>query len=183
MGIKRPDAEKIPLAVVDSCDCASLNVLSETDIREIENEATHATQRKSEGDPNKRNSRNTGGYCRSLNDPFSATAPELISVTPGRELGPLRLANPHQLETLGDSGQSDLIGRNAKPGRKIRPLTLLDGLPTLFDGRQIPTFTLSAHHPQSPLCSIECESPADRKMLDRLVCSEAGVAEQASRIH
>jgi hypothetical protein len=183
IGVERPHPEKIPFGIPDSCYSPTLRVLSEADIREVKNEPGHPTQRKSQGNPNKRKRCDTSSYRRPLHDRLSTSSPELVAVSPCGKLGPLRFADPHELETFAKAGETDLVSRDAKLRPAIRALALFDRLPSLFDRRKVPAFALPAHHPQAALRSVECESTPDRKMLDSFVRSELSVAEQTGRIH
>src|SRR5450759_1867848 len=182
-GVDRSDPKKISMAIAHSCDHAPLLALDVAQICYLKDQSARSTERDPQRQANEWDCGNASGYRHPLNDVLPAAPPELISVTPGRELGPLWFSDAHELEPLIETCQPDLLGRNTKLRVAVRPLALLDGLQALIDGRQIPAFAFPAHHPQASLRGVECEPSPDWKVLDRLVGAERRVAEEARRIH
>lgn len=120
----------------------------------------------------RRNRHNAHGDGSPLDDFAPPSPPELISVSPRREFRAKWLSNTNQLEAFAQAGEADLIGGNAELGPAIRALTLLDRFPTLLDRSEVPPLALPADHPEPSLCRIESESPANGKMLYRLISAE-----------
>src|SRR5205085_11394229 len=81
---------------------------------------------------------------------------ELGAVAPCSDLGTQRGSNAHELEPPMRLSQPDVVRCNAQPGVTEDPLALLDRLPTLLEGRQVPSSTFGAHHPEPAFLRIEC---------------------------
>ena len=81
-------------------------------------------------------------------DPAPAPTAELVAVAPGGELGTEGLADADQFEAFGVPGQADVLGGGADPRRAEEPFAGLDGLPALFEGREVPALTAAADHPE-----------------------------------
>ena len=107
---------------------------------------------------------------------------KLVSVPPRRHLRPLRLAYAHQGRAVSDPREPDVVRGDPKPRVAKRPLALLDRFPPFFERREVPALARAAHDPQSSLRGVERQATADRKVLDRLVGSEAGVTEDAGGV-
>src|SRR5690606_38226636 len=115
-----------------------------------------------------------------------ATSPataELITIPPGCELGTQRRTDPHQLRSVRQSAQADVLGGYALPRRREQPRRLFDGLPPLLERSEVPPLAPATDDPQSALATVEREAPADGKVVQRLVATEVGVAEETGRIH
>jgi hypothetical protein len=177
------DPKEIAVIVAHSCDYASTAVQAVAKIPELKNQSAESADGKSQCGPEKRNRRGTRDNCHSLDYVLPASSPELVAVTPRRELRPLRLADSYELETLAESGEPDLISRNPELRRTVRPLTLLDRFPPFLDRREVPALAPPAHDPQASLRGVERKPAPDGKMLDRFVGSELRVAEEARRVH
>jgi hypothetical protein len=106
-------------------------------------------------------------------------APKLIAVPPRGELRTKRLADPNQLEPVGDSRQPDVVGRNAKARSPKEPFTLFDRFPALLERREIPPLAATAHDPQPTTRGVECQAAPNGEMLDRFVLAELGMAKDA----
>jgi hypothetical protein len=63
------------------------------------------------------------------------------------------------------------------------PLTIFDGLPTLFDGREVPPLASLTYDPETPLVGIESKTAANGEMLHNLVLTQRVVTEHAGGIH
>jgi hypothetical protein len=110
--------------------------------------------------------------ARACDDHLAASAPaELIAVPPGGELRSEWLTDAHELRSVAKSGKSDLIRRSAQSRTTIEPLGVLDGFPTFFERREVPSLAGGAHDPQPTFGCVECEPATDREMLDGLVMS------------
>ena len=128
----------------------------------------HDMQQRHEG-----NESNATGHCTTHDEPGRhrhtntrgdrlRTAPsELIAVAPRRELRTLRLADAHQLRTVGQAGQSDIV--RAHPHARIakRSLALLDRLPPLVERCEIPALTATADDPEPTVARVECDATSD----------------------
>jgi hypothetical protein len=99
----------------------------------------------------------------------SAAASELIAVSPGRQLRPLRLADPNERRSFAQPSHADIVSGHAQPAGAKRPFTLLDRLPSFVERHEIPALAYAADHPQPSLGPIEGQTAADGKVLDRLV--------------
>ena len=64
-----------------------------------------------------------------------------------------------------------------------QPLAVLDRLPTLFQGREVPASALDAHDPEPSLRGVESESPPYGETLQHLVRAEGLLTEHAGRVH
>jgi hypothetical protein len=181
--IARPDHQKISIAVSDSGDDACTLVHREAEIYKRKGVCAHRAKRNPDRRTEKRDRRGAHGNRAHADDVPLAPSPELISITPRREFGPLRFSDSHKLETFAETGEADMLRRNTELRPAVRTLTLLNRLPPLFDGSQVPALALPAHHPQATLRRVECQPAPDRKMLDGFVGSELRVAEKARRVH
>jgi hypothetical protein len=108
---------------------------------------------------------------------------EFPAVAPGGELRQDWLADAHQLEPALEAGQADLVGREADRRRAELPLALLDHLPPLLDGGQVPAPTGRADHPEPAPGFVEGEAVSDREPLDLVVPAQGRVAEEAVGQH
>ncbi len=175
--------KEIPLRSRQPRDNLSLPVHRHADVHGL-NRVEHGSRKG--GTQDWTEERQRGGARRGSAPLDDCTAPapsELISVTPRREFRAQRLANTNELETFAQTRQADLVGGDAQFGPAIRALTLLDCFPPLLDRSEVPSLAFPADYPQPSLCSIERESPTNGEMLDRLVCTEVGFAEETGRIH
>ena len=97
----------------------------------------------------------------------SSPPPELIAVSPRRELRPQRLTDPNERQPVAQLGEPDVVGRDAPARVAVELLRVLDRFPALFERRKVPALALRADDPKPPFGGIERESLADRKRLDR----------------
>lgn len=76
----------------------------------------------------------------------------------------------------------DVVGGHALLRVAIRAFTLLDGFPSLFERREIPSCTAHTHGPQPSTLGVEREAAANGKVLDALIRAEGGVAEETGGV-
>jgi len=101
------------------------------------------------------------------------------AVPPCGELRSQRLSYPDEICAFSNPAESDLIGRSSRDRRTILALAFFNGLPSLFEGGEIPPPALSANNPKPSLRAIEREPTTNGKMLYRFVPTECGMAEDA----
>ena len=61
-----------------------------------------------------------------------AAAAELIAVAPGRELGPERISDAHELQPLEQASEPDVLAGDALARLAKAALAVLDRLPALL---------------------------------------------------
>ena len=91
-------------------------------------------------------------------DGFLSSSPELITVPPGCELGPLWLADANQLGAFPVPGHADVVRRDPCSDTVEEPFAILDGFPAFFDGAEVPPLALPTDDPQA----TDLESKAKR---------------------
>ena len=94
-----------------------------------------------------------------------------------------RRSSAHQIRSVGDSSETDVLRRDAKRRSAKKAFRFLHRFPPLFERRQIPPAAMGADYPEPALRRVECETPANRKMLQRLIAAERARAEHAGAVH
>ena len=93
----------------------------------------------------------------------AAAAIESRSVPPRGELRTQRRPDAHQLETIGEPRQTDVVGRHPKRGGAKATLALIDRVQALVEWGKIPPPTSLAYDPETALVRVERESAANRE--------------------
>ena len=109
--------------------------------------------------------------------------PKLVPVAPRGELRPQRFPDAHQREALRVTGKADVVGGNAEVRVPEDPLAVLDGLPALFQRREVPAFALAADDPEEAAGGVERETASHGERLDNLVGAEGLAAENTGPVH
>lgn len=94
-----------------------------------------------------------------------------------------RMADPDQVEPLGQPCEADVRSRYSESGAPELAFAGFDRLPSLFERREIPSAAATAHDPEPAPLAIEGEATADRELLDHLVRAECRVAKETGRVH
>jgi hypothetical protein len=88
-------------------------------------------------------------------------ATEHRPIAPRRELRAQRLSDAHQLQSLGQSGQTDVVGGGSEHRATKPTLTRFDCLPPLLERRQVPAAAPQADDPETPFLGVECQAAAN----------------------
>src|SRR5919201_2932894 len=115
--------------------------------------------------------------CGRVRDVSETATAELVAVTPRGDLGTQRAADAHQLETLRQARQPDVVCRHAQARRCEPALAVLDCFPAFFERREVPALALLANDPQSALRRVKRQTSTDGERLDDLVRAEVFVTE------
>ena len=99
-----------------------------------------------------------------LTPPPSPVEPS--AVPPRGEFGTQGRADTHELESVAQSREANIVRGDAQGCRTIGPLALIDCVPAFIDRREIPPGTSLTHHPEAALLGVEGESATNRKGLD-----------------
>jgi hypothetical protein len=110
--------------------------------------------------------------ARTKNQAAPATSAELVTVTPGRKLGSLRLPDPNQLQAFAQPREADVVGRDPLPRVAEELLALLDRFPPFFERREVPLLALATNNPEAPEFLVERQAPSHGERLDHLVRAE-----------
>ena len=86
---------------------------------------------------------------------LAPAAAKLIAVAPRGHLGTQRAADAHELESLTQLREPDVVGRDTDAGLGELALALLDRFPPLLDRRQVPALAAAAHDPEPPFRRVE----------------------------
>ena len=123
------------------------------------------------------------GTTRAVEQRTLATAAELVSVAPRRELRPHGPSDPHELETLRVLRQAHVLRRHANPSVPEEPLAHLHRLPPLLERGEVPALALAADDPETAPLRVEGQPTTHGEVLDHLILTEWAVAEHESLIH
>ena len=123
----------------------------------------------SAGKPNHAQPHNHRDGCRDSECGPATAASELIAIAPRGELGPQRFANPYQLQSFGQSGESDVFCGHSLEGVAEQALAAFDCFPTFLEWREVPPLAFLADNPEAAPPLIERQPPPNRERLDDLV--------------
>src|SRR6185437_3936418 len=108
---------------------------------------------------------------------------ETRAVSPRRGLGEQRRSDAHELERSAESGETDVVGRHAKPRAAKQSLGVVDRFPALVERCEVPATAAGADDPEPSLSRIERQAPADGEGRQKVVGAEIGVAEETGSVH
>ena len=131
---------------------------------------------------NYRNPEHRGDACRRCRVVYSASALEVASISPRRELGPQWLSDANQIGSFLDACQADLICRGSENRSPKLPLAFFYRFPPLFQRCEVPSTALRADCPQPSLCTVEGKPATDRETFDRFVTTKRRMTEDAGRV-
>lgn len=106
-----------------------------------------------------------------------APASEPVAITPRGKLRPGGHPDSHELDSLGESSETDLVGREALTRSLEALLAFFDRLPMKMERDQIPPGATPTHNPETALLRIECDPSAGGKVLQAPTPSQLAVAE------
>src|SRR5690606_9696247 len=133
--------------------------------------------------PRRRRFSSSAPRRHAASSPACAPPTRLSRAPPRRHLARERLAHADQPRAVRQLREPDVLGVHAQPRVAEPLLRLLDGLPTLLDGRQVPAHALRAHRPEAPLPRVERDAAPNGESLEHFVLAEAGQAEDAASVH
>ena len=114
---------------------------------------------------------------------FHPSTTECRPVTPGCKLRPECSSDPHDVEAVADSCQTDVLCREADTRAPKTLLARFNDFESLFDRGEIPTCAPPADDPEPSLDWIERYTEAEWKYLEHVVTPERASAEHAGRVH
>ncbi len=113
-----------------------------------------------------------------MDQPSLVSSLESLSVPPRREFGAEGISDPDQLETLGQPGETDVVGGHPDVGPAEVAFALLDRLPAILERGEVPPAAGTADHPEAAPGLVVGDAPTDREVFDLPVGGKGSAAEE-----
>jgi hypothetical protein len=107
-------------------------VENEAQVRDVEDVHSNGAEAEASGETQREDDRGAGDGRAGLHELSVASSAELIAVAPRREFRSLWLSDSYQLESVSNSTQPDMVGRDSKLGCSELALAFFDCFPPLF---------------------------------------------------